>query len=574
MLSKAYDKGFELAGDTGLKSLATATNSVFETVTLKKGVSYTLKSTFGISNIKGNVALAVQNAAGDTVSSGKSAIGKTTASLSFTPAADGEYTIRLTGQPIAKTKPVITNNLYSGYQIQVQQSLSKLPTKSGNANVDALVLGGTNAWQHALGTTATPSTNVIEGTLRSLTNVVDNNNVISYGFMDATFESHLTGSDAKNASVMDNATQTAVQTAFDYLSSLINVKFVKATNAADATIMFGENDQGTVSAGYANPPNESGSHQQYLFLSNTAATNDATKNNNFAPGTYGWQTLLHEIAHTLGLKHPFNGNAGGGGTPGPYLPTSTNNTRYSIMSYSSAADSKINSVTVNKGLVSLASTTVNPSTFMTYDIAALQYLYGPNTTTNGSSQTLTFTNSYKGMQTLWTPNGDTLDASATTNKNVIDLRGGAYSTINYQGTGIDQFTNQVKAAGITTSTAIASLLKTFKAPIAATYSGNNNVALAYGSKIATAKSGSANDSFFVSNYSSVLYGGLGSDTVYLTGSSNDWVVADNPTLKLNSNGGIFSSSIILTNKTTQAQISLDGIEHYAFYSASSFITKA
>jgi serralysin len=580
-LTKAYTKGFELAADTGSKSISgTQANSVSETISLKKGVAYTLNSAFGLSNTKGNVKLDIKDSNGTSIKSMLGTVGKTSIATTFTPTADGVYSINLTGQPIAatKTSAASTTNLYQSYQIQVLQALSVLPKTSGNTNVDALVLGGTNAWQHAVGSTASASANVIDGTLNSLNNVVDNSNTISYSFMDSAFLKTLTGKDQSSPSVMDDTTKAAVVTAFDYLSSLVNVKFTQANSISDATIVFGENNQGNVSAGYANPPNQSGSHQQFLFLANDAATNDSTKNNGFATGTYGWQTVIHEIAHTMGLKHPFNGNAGGGGTPGPYLPTATNNHRYSIMSYTSASDSKALTTTVKGGNVSLSPTQVNPSTYMTYDIEALQYLYGANTSISSSDsklssiQNLNFTDAYKGMETLWTPNGGTLDASNTTHKNIIDLRGGAYSSINYLGTGASQVTQSLAAGGITNSTSVASVLKTFNSTITTAYTGNNNVALAYGSKITTAEGGKGDDAFYVSNYNSSLVGGDGTDTVYLYGKNTDWTVSDNS--KLSSNGGNLSSSVTLTNKTTKAAFNLSGIEKYAFYAAGSAITKA
>lgn len=576
VLTKAYTKSYEYAADTGFKLISgTSTNTVSETISLKKGIAYAINSVFGLSNSKGSVKLAIKDSNGTVLNSASGAAGKTNIASVFTPSADGVYTLSLTGQQA--TNASLNTNLYSGYQLQVSQALSKLPTTSGNTNVDALVLGGTNAWQHALGSIASASTNVIDGSLKSLNNVVGDSNTISYAFMDNTFVNTLTGSDKTGAVAMDDKTKKAVVTAFDYLSSLINVKFTQAESAANATIVFGENTQAS-SAGYANPPNQSGSHQQYLFLAKNADTNDSTKNGGFATGTYGWQTLIHEIAHTMGLKHPFNGNAGGGGTPAPYLPTETNNHRYSVMSYSSATDSQALSVVVNANSVSMTPTQVGPSTFMTYDIAALQYLYGANTSSTSkdsklsSIQKLDFTDAYKGMQTIWTPNGGTLDASSTTNKNIIDLRGGTYSSINFLGTGASQVTNSLKAKGITNSTTVSSILKNFNSYITAAYTGNNNVALAYGSKITEAKGGKGDDAFYVSSYSSKLVGGDGTDTVYLSGKNTDWTVSDNSVLS--AKGGTLSSALTLTNKSSSATMNLSGIEKYAFYTAGTSVTKA
>ena len=536
-----------------------------------------MNSAFGLTNSKGNVRLEIKDANGNVLKSVAGAVGKTKISSTFTPTADGVYSLSLTGQPIVKSKPPLTTNLYGSYQIQVSQALSKLPTKSGNTNVDALVFGGTNSWHHALGSVATASNNVIDGSLKSLTNVVDNSNTISYSFMDESFLQTLTGSDANGAAVMDDSTKSAVSTAFDYLSSLINVQFVKAAKTSDATIVFGKNTQ-TASSGYANPPNQSGLHQQYLFLAKNAATNDSTQNNGFATGTYGWQTLIHEIAHAMGLKHPFNGNAGGGGSPAPFLPKATNNHRYSVMSYTSAIDSKAITTTLKGKSVSINSKQISPSTFMTYDIAALQYLYGANTGVTStdsklsSIQKLDFTDAYKGMQTIWTPNGGTLDASNTTNKNIIDLRGGAYSSINFLGTGASQVTRTLNAGGIANSTDVSSILKSFNSIITAAYTGNNNVALAYGSKITQANGGKGDDAFYASNYSSKLSGGDGMDTVYLSGKHTDWTVSNNSILS--AKGGTLNSDVSLVNKITNASITLSGVEKYAFYAAGSSITKA
>jgi len=585
---KAYNQGYEMAADTGFRAIdGQSANQINATVALKKGVTYSLNTSFGLSNSKGNVILSVQDANGLTLKSEVGAIGKTSIKSTFTPTADGVYTLTLKGQPIPGKPTAPTTNLYQSYQIQVGQPLSKLPSTSGNANVDALVLGGvggvnsTNAWHHALGSVASVSTNVIDGALKSLNNVVGNNNTISYAFMDNAFFKNLTGKDNAAPSVMDNKTKAAVTTAFDYLSSLINVKFTQASSISDATIVFGENSQKKDgSAGYANPPNQSGLHQQYLFLANDADTNDSTKNNGFATGTYGWQTLIHEVAHTMGLKHPFNGNAGGGGSPPPYLDKNDNH-RYSIMSYTSAADSKALATQVTttaKGTSAAVNPTqINPATFMTYDIAALQYLYGANTSVTStdaklsSIQKLDFTDAYQGMETLWTPNGGVLNASQTSHQNIIDLRGGAYSSINYLGTGAAQVSQALTAGGITKSQDQNFYLNNFKSITNAAYTGNNNVALAYGSKITEAQGGSADDSFYVGNYSSKLVGGAGKDWVFLTGTANDWVASNNA--KLEATGGQLNSDITLTNKTTKAAITVSGIERYAFYSAGSFLTK-
>ncbi len=55
------------------------------------------------------------------------------------------------------------------------------------------------------------------------------------------------------------------------------------------------------------------------------------------PGHLAYPTFIHEIGHAIGLKHPGNYNAEGGGTPGPYLPSAEDNHQYTVMSYYSGA---------------------------------------------------------------------------------------------------------------------------------------------------------------------------------------------------------------------------------------------
>ena len=390
---------------------------------------------------------------------------------------------------------------------------------TGDANLNALLSGGTNLWW-ANGTGAKTSDTLVKAGVYGL-DASSAKHEFTYSFMKS-LPATATAQDKNGFAEMTDTQKAVVVDAFSYLSSLINVTFTLSdSTTGTADINFGTNNQ-TSSAGYANPPNGSGDHPVFLMLDKASATNQS-----FSYGSYGWQTVLHEIGHTLGLKHPGNYNAGGGGAAAPYLPTTTDNYRYSIMSYKPATDA--NKVTA--AATGYSYTGMNPGTYMTYDIAALQYIYGANTTAKADTkhQTLNFNKDWQGFETVWAADGGTLDASTLTRANIIDLRQGAYSSIGIQTYGKTTF-------------------------------GMNNVGLAYDSYLSTVNGGTAADAFFVDtanmDSTQTIDGGAGNDIVYLNGKSTDWTLSDNNTKA--------------TNSLTQKVVTLSNIEYIKYYDSKAY----
>ncbi len=309
---------------------------------------------------------------------------------------------------------------------------SILPTSTGDKNIDALLMGGTNDWWHPYDAAPSNGATKVSGSALGL-DAKSSVSQLTYSFLS----SQPGGQNMSGFQEMSAAQKDAVRAAFNYYAKLINVTFTEVAGDGTGNINFGTNAQAS-SAGYANLPGASGDKEKvYLYLANNQSTNNDA---GMAEGGYGWLTTLHEIGHTLGLKHPGNYNAGGGGAAPPYLPASKDSHQYSIMSY--------NDNDATRG--------VNASTAMPYDIAALQYLYGANQ--NGSTAdngVFSFGAGSAPVKTLWSATGaDLIDLSQLTQSSKVDLNAGSYSSINI--------------------TAPAST----KA-----YSGNNNVAIAYGSKI-------------------------------------------------------------------------------------------
>jgi serralysin len=187
---------------------------------------------------------------------------------------------------------------------------------------------------------------------------------------------------------------------------------------------------------------------------------------NPTPGNGGYVTLLHEIGHALGLKHPFEGVY--------QLPDEVERFAYTVMSYSRSM-----------GELDLeGKSSIYPTTPMVIDILAMQYLYGENKTHRTGNDTYTFKEGVDYYQTIWDAGGiDTLVWEGTTGR-TLDLRGGNFSNLGNPVTLIPGVTQ------------------------------NETVAIAYKTVIEDARGGSGNDILIGNSVANVLWGNGGADTIY------------------------------------------------------------
>ena len=235
-------------------------------------------------------------------------------------------------------------------------------------------------------------------------------------------------------------------------------------------------------------------------------------------GNYEWSTLLHEIGHAMGLEHAHEGTV---------VPAQFDHHAYTIMSYRSFQGGSTEGG-------STSGTFGFPQTFMMYDIAALQYMYGANYTINntdtvyswnpGSGDTLV--NGSIGVDaidptifaTIWDGGGiDTYDLSAFSTNLTLNLTAGGNSLFNTAQLA-DLGPGQVPDGNIYN---------------ALLFEGNTN------SLIENAIGGSGNDTITGNEVSNVLTGNGGND-ILDGGAGIDYVayngVQANYTITSNANG--------------------------------------
>jgi Ca2+-binding RTX toxin-like protein len=339
---------------------------------------------------------------------------------------------------------------------------------------------------------------------------------LTYSFPTAGSNYNGVGLDPVNMHVyhidLGTQQQTAARAALAQLSAVTGLTFteITETDSVHANIRISQTGDADVGSAQGIFPSDKLGYSGDIWF---GRTNQPYYDMAFK-GTWGFATMMHEIGHTMGLKHGmsdltnsdlsfFFGTSPRFGTRS--LTPDRDGQAWSLMTYTPAP-----------GAAGFAGEKVNqPQTYMQYDLAALQYMYGANFATNAGDSVYTFSQTTgemfingvgqgapagnKILLTIWDGGGnDTIDGSNYAGGVTIDLRPGEFSTFDQA-----QLANHVAYQNLTAM-----------AP------GNVAMSLLYNndarSLIENATGGVGNDILVGNTANNLLDGAAGNDTVIFT----------------------------------------------------------
>jgi len=324
---------------------------------------------------------------------------------------------------------------------------------------------------------------------------------ITYSFPVSPTSYEYSGERDSNFHALTAAQQAAAEKAFALFSSYTNLTFTKLTETSTthADIRLAQTDATQTAWAYYPSTAPQGGDAWFGYSNGIIADPRA--------GTYDFTTILHELGHSLGLKHGHETDVFGA------LPSAHNSMEYSVMTYASYVGASTSAGYTNED-------TSFAQTPMMDDIAALQRMYGANFNSNATDTVYTWSpttgaQSINGVSqgtpagnrifmTVWDGGGnDTYDFSNYATNLTVNLNPGSWSTASSTQLARLHWDGSKVAAGNVANALL--------------YNGDTR------SLIENAKGGSGADRLTGNSAANTLEGGAGND-ILDGGSGNDMLI--------------------------------------------------
>ena len=312
---------------------------------------------------------------------------------------------------------------------------------------------------------------------------------------------------------------TSVDAAFALISLYTGITFVKVTETAtkcgDIRIGVTTFSEGAAAVAFSYFSNDIGPEHGDIWLNSTGSNTDG----DWSTGSIGFLTLLHEIGHSMGLKHPHEEGTNFSGWTPPIMSTTYDHLGYTLMAYRDYPGDGYEGAGEGHGVQNIATgDEMYNYTYMDYDILALRFLYSWHKQTSswvtpvvGNSEafgigstgnntyTISGTNETGSFSIFDTGGADTLDFSDQSLNSTINL----HQTLSYIG-----------STGSTSSSNAAIIYD------GGEYYSGLIVSIYFVDSIENVNAGSGNDIITCNSSANVINCGSGIDSVYAIGAGD------------------------------------------------------